>query len=266
MIPYAPIATPVQSARKSGGVPGWLAVVGLVLCFPAGIVLTLLTAWSVKAKAIAIGVIVAFAVVGGIAVASAPKSSPTASVATTSSPVTPAAQASAKSPAASAAPKPHFVTFGSGTLVVGKDVQPGTYRTRHDKSGCYFARLSGFGGTVEEIVANELANGPAVVTISPSDKGFQSNNCDTWSSDLSAITSSKTTFGAGDFIVGTDILPGTYQNTGSTTCYWARLSGFGHTIDEVVANDISSAKAVVTVAANDAGFESDGCGTWDKIG
>lgn len=167
---------------------------------------------------------------------------------------------------ASAAPSvSKFVTFGSGTKVVGKDIQAGTYRTRHDSTGCYFARLKGFGGALADIIANDNTNARVVITILPTDAGFQSSNCDSWSSDLSAITTSKTSFGDGDFIVGTDMVPGTYRNAGSSGCYWARLSGFGHTLGDIIANDNTDTQAVVTIDASDKGFESSNCGTWNKI-
>jgi hypothetical protein len=72
---------------------------------------------------------------------------------------------------------PHF---GDGTFVIGKDIQPGTYRTREASSSCYYARLSGFGGTLDEIIANENTDAPAIVTIAASDKGFLSHRCGTW--------------------------------------------------------------------------------------
>jgi len=170
------------------------------------------------------------------------------------------------SPGPGTSPKSNFITFGGGTLVVGKDIQAGTYRTRHDRSGCYFARLKGFSGTLGDIIANDNTDAPVVVTILATDAGFQSTRCDTWSSDLSAITTSQTSFGDGDLIVGTDMVPGTYRNTTSTGCYYARLSGFGHTLGDIVANDNTDAQAVVTIAASDKGFESTRCGTWTKIG
>lgn len=170
------------------------------------------------------------------------------------------------SSASCAPPKSPFITFGSGTLVVGKDIQAGTYRTRHDSSGCYFARLKGFSGTVDDILANDNTDFRVVVTILPTDAGFQSSRCDTWSSDLSAITTSQTSFGDGNFIVGTDMVPGTYHNTALTGCYYARLSGFGHTVGDILANDNTDAQAVVTIAASDRRFESNRCGTWTKIG
>jgi len=147
-------------------------------------------------------------------------------------------------------------------LRVGQDVQPGTYRTRSGSPGCYFARLKGFSGQLDDIVTNENTNGPAVVTIAATDKGFESRGCATWTSDLSAITGSRTSFGDGDFIVGTDIQPGTYRSSGGGSCYYARLGGFSHELSDVIANDNAQAAAVVTIAPGDKGFESQGCGTW----
>jgi hypothetical protein len=267
-----PTYQPARQKSTGGGVPSWLAVVGLLFCFPIGIVLTLLTKWSGRTKAIAIGVVVGLAVIGGIGTAisaststntSVIQQSPVANAASPKSQTTTSAAAHSPSPAASQAPK--FITFGNGTFVVGKDIKPGTYRTRHDSDGCYFARLKGFGGTVEDIIANENTDARAVVTIAATDKGFQSENCDQWSSDLSAITTSKTSFGDGDFIVGTDMVAGTYRNDGTSGCYYARLRGFGHTLDDIIANNNTDTQAIVTIATSDKGFESQNCGTWTKI-
>ena len=159
-------------------------------------------------------------------------------------------------------PKPKFATFHDGTQRVGKDIQPGTYRTRTGSSGCYFARLKGFGGSIDDILANDNTDAPAVVTIAATDQGFQSSNCATWTSDLSAITQTRTAFGDGNYIVGTDIQPGTYRSTGQSGCYWARLKGFGHTTGDVLANDNTDNPAVVTIAATDQGFEASRCGNW----
>jgi len=166
----------------------------------------------------------------------------------------------------SPSPVRQFITFDSGTKVVGTDIQPGTYRTRRAQPGCYLARLRGFSGALDDIISNELSNAPVVVTILATDKGFRSENCDTWTSDLSQITSSKSSFSDGDFIVGTDMTPGTYRNAAAQGCYWARLKGFGHTLDDILANDNTDVQTVVTIAASDGGFESANCGTWTKIG
>jgi hypothetical protein len=68
---------------------------------------------------------------------------------------------------------------GNGTFLVGSDVQPGTYRTSGG-SPCYWARLRSLSGALDAIVANDMAQGPAVVQISKTDKAFQSKGCADW--------------------------------------------------------------------------------------
>jgi len=160
-------------------------------------------------------------------------------------------------------PNPHF---DDGTHQVGSDIQPGTYRTREGSSGCYYARLAGFSGELDEILANDNTNDPAIITIAPTDAGFESRKCATWTQDLSAITDSTTSFEDGTYIVGTDVEPGTYRSSGSSGCYYARLSGFSGGLENLIANDNTDAPAVVEIAPTDAGFESKRCGTWTKIG
>lgn len=152
--------------------------------------------------------------------------------------------------------------FGDGRHRVNADIQPGTYRTREPASACYWARLKGFGGGVDDILANDNTDGFAVVTIAANDAGFESNRCGSWSKDLSAVTTGGT-IPPGTLIVGTDIQPGTYRATGEG-CYWARLSGFGGGVETIVANDNVSGAAVVTIASSDKGFTSSRCGTWSK--
>jgi hypothetical protein len=176
-----------------------------------------------------------------------------------------AATGSPPATSATVAATSKFASFGDGAHTVGTEIQPGTYRTRTGSPGCYFARLKGFGGTVDDVLANENTDAPAVVTITATDKGFESQRCSRWTADLSAITLS-TNFGDGDYIVGTDIQPGTYKNSGQQGCYYARLSGFGHTVDDVIANDNTDNVAIVTIAPTDKGFEATRCGTWTKVG
>ena len=157
---------------------------------------------------------------------------------------------------------PHF---SDGTHRVGEDIQPGTYRTREGSSGCYYARLSGFGGGFEEILANGNTDDPTIITIEPTDAGFESKRCGTWTQDLSAITNSTTSFEDGTYKVGTDIEPGTYRSSGSSGCYYARLSGFNGSFENIIANENTDTPAVVAIAPTDAGFESKRCGTWTRI-
>lgn len=158
-------------------------------------------------------------------------------------------------------------TFGDGQQVVGKDIQAGTYRTRTSSSSCYWEREKDFAGNLSSILANDNTDAPAVVTILATDKGFKSTNCGTWTDDLSAITSSQTSFGDGTFIVGTDMQPGTYHSSGQTGCYWERELDFtGGGAGSILANDNTNTAATVTIAATDQGFKSHNCGTWTKVG
>jgi hypothetical protein len=71
---------------------------------------------------------------------------------------------------------PPPATLHEGVNIVGVDVQPGTYQSLQD--GCYFERLKGFGGTLDDLISN--GNGATVVTIESGDKGFTSHRCSPW--------------------------------------------------------------------------------------
>jgi hypothetical protein len=162
-------------------------------------------------------------------------------------------------------PPAGYAYFTNGTHTIGQDVLAGTYRTRRSAPGCYYARLANFSGSLNDIIANENTNAPAIVTISPDDRGFISRRCGIWSQDLSTINASVTNFGDGIYIVGSDIEPGTYRTNGGRGCYFARLSGFGGTLGEIIANENTDAPAIVTISPSDRGFKSVRCGVWTKF-
>jgi hypothetical protein len=158
------------------------------------------------------------------------------------------------------------ITFGPGTYRVGVNIPAGTYRTRTPSSGCYWERLSGFSGSTSDIIDNNFTNVPDVVTISPSDLGFETDGCSTWTSDLSAITRSPTgPFSDGYFILGTDVAPGTWVAPGGPNCYWERLAGFSGDFSQIIANNFGGGQQIVSIGPGDAGFHSESCGTWTKI-
>ena len=76
----------------------------------------------------------------------------------------------------------------------------------------------------------------------------------------------KTSFDNDTYIVNTDVEAGTYSNSGSEHCYYARLSNFsGDVLSSDVANDNAGVPTVVTVAPTDTDFTSKRCGTGIKI-
>jgi hypothetical protein len=167
-------------------------------------------------------------------------------------------------------PTPAQRQFGDGMYAIGRDLSVGTYRTRSGASGCYWERLRGASGAFGEIIANEVTSAPTIVTIASSDAYFRTQRCGTWTSNLSAITTSPTgPFSDGAYIVGTDVAAGTWRATGGTSassCYWERLSGFSGTFQDIIANDLSQGPTFVTISASDRGFKTRGCGTWTKTG
>ncbi len=155
-------------------------------------------------------------------------------------------------------------TFGSGTKMVNREIEPGTYRTRSSSVGCYWARLAGLSGDLSEIVANDNTNGPAIVTIVKTDQAFHSTSCSRWTKDLSPITSSQTApFGSGTYLVGVDIAPGTWRADTAESCYWARLRNFSGGLGGVLANN--NGVGLVTIRASDKGFTSSLCGAWTRV-
>ena len=68
---------------------------------------------------------------------------------------------------------------GSGTFIVGEDIEPGTYRT-DGTSYCYWERLSGLSGEFHDIITNEFSEGTSYVTIAESDMAFSSQSCGEW--------------------------------------------------------------------------------------
>jgi hypothetical protein len=200
-----------------------------------------------------------------------PTSAPLATVQATAGPtlvptVAPTAEPTLE-PTPSPTPAPTFASFGDGIYAVGSEIAPGTYRLREPASFCYWSRLKGFGGTSDEIIANDVVSDAfAVVTIGTNDVGFESNDCGEWTKDLSPVTFSTSSIDFdGTYIVGKDIKSGTWRSTGGDFCYWARLSGFGGTSGSIIANDIvSSGKTIVTIRSTDKGFETKGCGTWSR--
>ena len=158
-------------------------------------------------------------------------------------------------------------TFGSGTFIVGTEIEPGTYANSGSSIFCYWERSRGFGGTPDEIIANAVVNTRQIVTISPTDAGFTSNNCGTWTLNPLAATASPTdSFDEGIYQVGVDIAAGTWINDGvGDLCYWARLSGFGGDVSEIIATYNREGQHIVTIEAGDSGFDSHDCGIWSKI-
>lgn len=165
-------------------------------------------------------------------------------------------------------PPPVLRTFGNGIWRVGIDISAETYRSRPNSGGCYGARVAGFTGSLDDIIANDFTFSPAIVTLSPTDAGFESDGCSQWTNNLAPITGSPTgNFGPGYFFVGYEVAPGLWRNNSSSGgCYWERLSGFSWELDDIIDNSFSFSIQTVQILPSDEGFHSEGCGTWTYLG
>jgi hypothetical protein len=170
-------------------------------------------------------------------------------------------------PTAEVPPAGPATNFGEGTKKVGQDIAPGTYRGNLDSDFCYWERLKGFSGELDDIIANNNATSHEVVTIKETDVGFNSSDCGEWTQGLSQVTASQTDpFSDGMYAVGLDIAPGTWSAAGGAGCYWERLMGFSHELTDIITNDAGSTSPIVTIETGDVAFNTNGCGEWTKQG
>jgi hypothetical protein len=78
-----------------------------------------------------------------------------------------------------ARPASTLPSFGPGTFVVGDQLAPGRWRSDGGDL-CYWERLSGLGGGLDELVDSAGVPGPTEVVLAPTDVAFSSFGCGTW--------------------------------------------------------------------------------------
>ena len=186
-----------------------------------------------------------------------------------SAPTTPSTTAPMTSPPTTAAPTTTVpsgpkTTFGDGTWAVGIQIAPGTYQT-NGGSGCYWETDSNLTGNESATIANGDTSGHVVVTVLPSDAGFTTQSCGTWT-PLPATGPKATTFGDGIWAVDINIAPGTYSTSGGSGCYWETDSDLTGSESATIANDLPTGPATITILSTDEGFRTQSCGTWTHIG
>ncbi len=157
-------------------------------------------------------------------------------------------------------------TFTNGTRLVGSQVLPGRYRSVNPgTASCYWARLRNLTGQ-GDIIANDFGSGPRLLEVLPTDLAIESSGCAPWAEIIGPVTSSPTAaFTDGMYLVGVDVAPGTWRSDGTGTgCYWARLRNINGTSD-IIANNLQTAPAVVTVLPSDLAISVSGCGRWSRV-
>jgi hypothetical protein len=153
--------------------------------------------------------------------------------------------------------------FGSGTLRVNDQIAPGRYQATAS-IGCYWARLSGTTGQLDDLLSNDNATGHVIVDILPTDAAFQNSRCGRFSK-YSAPLVPAAVIGDGDWVVGEEVEPGSYESAGPKFCYWSRNADATGGLGTIIANDNVDGPTTVTLSAGEI-FRSHRCGTWSKVG
>jgi hypothetical protein len=131
-------------------------------------------------------------------------------------------------------------------------------------SGCYWARLSGTSGQLDDVLSNDNANGHVLVDILPTDAAFQSARCGRFSLYAPPAVPAVV-IKDGAWVVGEEVEPGTYETAGQQFCYWSRNKDATGGLRTIIANDNVEGPTTVTISAGEI-FHSNGCGTWSKVG
>ncbi len=191
------------------------------------------------------------------------KATTTAPSATTVKAATTAPPATTLKAATTAPPATTLPGFGSGTLRVNDQIAPGRYSATA-AAGCYWARLSGTSGQLDDVLSNNNTTGHVIVDILPTDAAFQSARCGRFSIYTPPATPAAV-IKDGDWVVGEEIEPGTYETAATDRCYWARSKDATGDLRTIIANDNADGPATVTISAGEM-FRSNRCGTWTKVG
>ncbi len=149
-------------------------------------------------------------------------------------------------------------SVGPGTYRVGTDIDPGIYAGRAGldlADSCYWARLEGISGALDDIIANDNAIGQFYVEVLSTDAFFETDCEVTPLADWPTPPTLLETLDPGTYIIGRDIASGTYRGEAGEdildSCYWERLSGVTGTFDDILANDNAIGQFFVGVETTD---------------
>ena len=84
------------------------------------------------------------------------------------------------------------------------------------------------------------------------------------SSSSASTPSAGTSFSSGTYEVGTEIQPGNYRTSGSSWCYWERLTSNDGEFDSIIANGNEDGPSSVSIKSSDAYVKFSGTCTWTK--
>ena len=160
--------------------------------------------------------------------------------------------------------EPQIKTYDAGMYEVGSDIEPGVYFSPN--ASIYAARLSGFSGSMEDVIANTNPSGQWYLEIESGDKAVQFDSGNWVSLEDSKkveMHEKQTTISDGIYKVGLDIEPGKYKMTSGSPIYWARLKDASMEMGSIIANGNPTGQVIVEVQEGEY-FEISG-GTYELM-
>jgi hypothetical protein len=162
--------------------------------------------------------------------------------------------------------------FPDGNFAIGNgpgQVRPGLYTSTTQLGGnCRIDRtivnqpFSDFG--IESNGGRNLIELPA----GPNQR-IVSTGCGIWSTPkTTSYNPDRATAKFGEYRVPTDLLPGTYVAPGAPGCAWQLLSDFTSNPSSILSTTFETPgkQPRVTITSADAGFSSNPCGGWKRVG
>jgi hypothetical protein len=117
--------------------------------------------------------------------------------------------------------------------------------------------------------AGQTVHSMSMVTLYPaSGSGSYTSGSGSYSSSAQAQPSQPAgTYGAGTYVVGTDIQAGTYRTSGPTSrsgCYWGRLEDTTGNSGSIITNGIAQGPTTLAIQASDGAVKLSGSCIWTR--
>jgi|GEM_PF-1396447 len=155
--------------------------------------------------------------------------------------------------------KPDVPKFGNGKYLVGKDIQPGLYRVILKDTIMnmgYVERAKDLDMGLNSIIANIVLQGDGYVNVKDTDVALKLQGVEIYPIDLKKMKPNiKKQVTGGMYLVGYDILPGTYKvevtDEMTQMGYVERARNVSMGMNDIIANEIVQGQGYVRVKDTD---------------
>jgi hypothetical protein len=126
--------------------------------------------------------------------------------------------------------------FATGTYLVPNQIPPAVYQS-DGGNGCYWSTNTRAG----DIIKNELIDGPSVLVIDGTEFSV-TIKCSRPFTRSEGATRLKA-LSTGTYLVGSQVMPGTYQSAGGKSCYWSTNTKAG----DIINNELIDGPSILVI-------------------